>query len=66
MIYPIVNLIIFALLIALLYQQQRAEKTLSRRVFISLGLGVIFGACLQFVYGSGSEAINQTLNYVNI
>lgn len=64
--FVIINLAIFALLIALLFMQQRAENTLSKRVFTSLGLGVVFGAAMQFVYGGGSDVISGTLEYVNI
>ena len=66
MLYPIINLAIFALLIVVLFKQQKSQKTLSTRVFTGLGLGVAFGAALQFVYGVGSAEISETLEYVNI
>ncbi|WP_064602926.1 L-cystine transporter [Photobacterium sp. J15] len=66
MMYLIINLALFALLIGFLFKQQKAELTLSKRVFTSLGLGVIFGAGLQFFYGGGSKAIADTLEYVNV
>ncbi|MGF1723240.1 L-cystine transporter [Photobacterium nomapromontoriensis] len=64
--HQIINLAIFALLIALLYRQQKADNTLSKRVFTSLALGVLFGTALQMFYGSGSTVISETLEYVNI
>jgi len=66
MMYQIINLAIFALLIGLLFKQQKAEHTLSKQVFAGLGLGVIFGGALQLVYGGGSQVISDTLEYVNI
>lgn len=66
MMYLIINLALFALLIGFLFKQQKAELTLSKRVFTSLGLGIIFGAGLQFFYGGGSKAIADTLEYVNV
>lgn len=66
MMYLIINLALFALLIGFLFKQQKAELTLSKRVFTSLGLGVIFGAGLQFFYGGGNKAIADTLEYVNV
>ncbi|MGF1790902.1 L-cystine transporter [Photobacterium profundum] len=66
MIYPIINLAFFALLIALLLKQQRTEQTLSKRVFTSLGLGVLFGGALQLIYGGGNQIVADTLEYVNI
>ncbi|NAW65413.1 L-cystine transporter [Photobacterium halotolerans] len=64
--YLIVNLAVFALLITFLVKQQQSDQTLSKRVFTGLGLGVIFGAALQFFYGAGHEAIATTLKYVGI
>ncbi|MCW4629149.1 cation:dicarboxylate symporter family transporter [Marinomonas rhodophyticola] len=66
MLYPILNLAVFALLIALLFKLQKAKKTLSTQVFTGLGLGVVFGAALQFIYGVDSAANNETLEYVSI
>ncbi|PSW27223.1 L-cystine transporter [Photobacterium swingsii] len=66
MMYQIINLAIFALLIALLAKQQKTDQTLSKRVFTGLGLGVLFGGALQVIYGGGSAVIGSTLEYVNI
>ncbi|MEZ8093072.1 L-cystine transporter [Photobacterium swingsii] len=64
--YQIINLAIFALLIALLAKQQKTDQTLSKRVFTGLGLGVLFGGALQVIYGGGNAVIGSTLEYVNI
>ena len=64
--HTIINLAVFALLIGLLVKQQKTEQTLSKRVFTSIGLGVLFGGALQFIYGGGSDVISNTLEYVNI
>lgn len=64
--YQIINLAIFALLIALLAKQQKTDQTLSKRVFTGLGLGVLFGGVLQVIYGGGNAVIGSTLEYVNI
>lgn len=66
MLYPILNLVAFAVLLALLVRQHKSQKSLSRRVFTGLGLGVLFGAALQLLYGVGSDTIATTLDYVNI
>ncbi|MGF1785752.1 L-cystine transporter [Photobacterium swingsii] len=66
MMYQIINLAIFALLIALLAKQQKTDQTLSKRVFTGLGLGVLFGGALQVIYGGGNAVIGSTLEYVNI
>ncbi|MDV5168234.1 L-cystine transporter [Photobacterium rosenbergii] len=62
----ILNLAVFAIIIALLVKQQKSEQTLSKRVFTALGLGVLFGGALQLIYGGGSDVIAGTLDYVNI
>ena len=62
----ILNLAVFAIIIALLVKQQKTEQTLSKRVFTALGLGVLFGGALQLIYGGGSDVIAGTLEYVNI
>ncbi|GAD30117.1 putative sodium/dicarboxylate symporter [Photobacterium leiognathi lrivu.4.1] len=64
--YQILNLAIFALLIALLIKQQRTDSTLSKRVFTGLFLGVLFGASLQWFYDPATSVVNDTLEYVNI
>lgn len=66
MLYPIINLAVFVVLIALLFKQQKAQKTLSTRVFTGLGLGVLFGAAMQWFYGVGTQETKITLEYVNI
>lgn len=64
--YPLLNIIIFALLIALLIKQHYTDSTLSKRVFTGLFMGVLFGAALQFFYASQTSVINDTLEYINI
>ncbi|MGR5061560.1 L-cystine transporter [Photobacterium sp. DNB22_13_2] len=64
--FQILNLAVFAIIIALLVKQQKAEQTLSKRVFTALGLGVLFGGALQLIYGGGSTVIADTLEYINI
>lgn len=64
--FQILNLAVFAIIIALLVKQQKTEQTLSKRVFTALGLGVLFGGALQLIYGGGSKVITETLDYVNI
>ncbi|MGR5141191.1 L-cystine transporter [Photobacterium sp. DNB23_23_1] len=64
--FQILNLAVFAIIIALLVKQQKTEQTLSKRVFTALGLGVLFGGALQLTYGGGSKVITETLEYVNI
>ncbi len=38
----------------------------SKRVFTGLGLGIVFGLLLQFMYGSGSEVVRLSVDWFNI
>ena len=66
MLYPALNLAVFVILLVVLFRQQKSEKSLSMRVFTGLGLGVAFGAGIQFLYGVDAPVVGQTLEYVNI
>ena len=60
------NLALFAALIAVLAHLQGGALSLSVRVFIGLVLGTVFGIGLQLAYGTGSEALQTTISWVNI
>lgn len=60
------NLALFAALIAVLARLQGGALSLSVRVFIGLVLGTLFGIGLQLAYGPGSEALQTTINWINI
>jgi len=62
----ILNLAIALAVCALLYVFQQRHVSFTKRVFLGLGLGVVFGAGLQAVYGIGSPVIASTREYLNI
>ncbi|MEQ8952996.1 MAG: cation:dicarboxylase symporter family transporter [Gammaproteobacteria bacterium] len=62
----IINLILFAALLSMLFQFARNEIGLSRRVLIGLVAGTLFGFYLQLVFGVGAEVTNQTLQWTNV
>ncbi|MCG7498785.1 L-cystine transporter [Vibrio sp. Of7-15] len=64
--FVLVNLAIFIGLIFILHGQQRKEHTLSRLVLLGLVSGSLFGLALQLIYGEGSQAIKDTLEWVNV
>lgn len=47
------NLAIAAILLFFLYRLQEKHVSFTRRVFAGLGLGILFGAALQLLYGAG-------------
>ncbi|MFC3568132.1 L-cystine transporter [Paracoccus simplex] len=66
MVSVLINLAIFAALIVALVRLQGGQLSLSVRVFIGLILGTVFGIGLQLVYGLESEALQTTINWINI
>ena len=66
MVATVVNLLVFAGLLALLAQAARRQWTLSKKVLTGLGLGVVFGLVLQAIYGLDSPVLKQSLAWFNI
>ncbi|PWJ92040.1 hypothetical protein C7380_11033 [Oceanotoga teriensis] len=62
----ILNILIMAFFIFIIYKMQKKHVSFSKRVFLALGLGIVFGAVLQFIYGSDSEVLKQSVNWFNI
>ncbi|MGL5303137.1 MAG: L-cystine transporter [Aeromonas sp.] len=60
------NLAILVFLLWFLYRLQQKHVSFTRRVFTGLGLGILFGAALQLIYGTGSAVIVQTMDYLDI
>ncbi|MEX2469839.1 MAG: cation:dicarboxylase symporter family transporter [Pseudohongiellaceae bacterium] len=62
----ILNLVLFAALLSLLFQLSRRETGLGRRVLAGLVAGTLFGFYLQFAFGYSSAVSAQTLEWTNI
>ncbi len=62
----ILNLLIMATLLYILFWMQKSFKSFTSRVFTGLGLGIVFGVSLQLAYGQGSNVISSTLLWTNI
>ncbi len=45
---------------------QKKHVSFSKRVFIALGLGIVFGFALQLIYGPASHIVTQTADWFNI
>ncbi|MCB1666313.1 MAG: cation:dicarboxylase symporter family transporter [Pseudomonadales bacterium] len=60
------NLVVFCALLFLIYHFSTKSQSLSRRVFTGLVLGLIYGFALQLLYGTGTEVMNETLNWTNL
>ena len=66
-IIAIINLIFFMALVSLLYQFSKNESfTLSRRVFMGLVGGSLFGMYLQLALGANPAVMDATLEWTNV
>ena len=66
-IIAIVNLILFTALVSLLYQfAKNGAFTLSRRVFMGLVGGTVFGLYLQFAFAGNPVVMDATLDWTNV
>ncbi|WP_042474040.1 L-cystine transporter [Bacillus ndiopicus] len=62
----LLNIAALVVLIGILYVLNKKHVKFSTRVFIALGLGILLGAALHFIYGSGAEAVTNTVPWYNI
>ena len=66
-IIAIINLIFFSALVSLLYQLSKNKSfTLSRRVFMGLVGGSVFGMYLQLAFGENPAVMDATLEWTNV
>ncbi len=62
----IINIIVMLAFIFILYKLQKKYVSFSKRVFISLGLGAVYGIVLQSIYGIDGEVLKNTLTWTNL
>ena len=60
------NLIVFVALLFFLFRLQQKHLSFTTRVFAGLGLGILFGAALQLIYGVNSAQIIKTTEYLDL
>jgi len=64
--WTILNIVILLAIIMGLYAMQKKHISFSKRVFVGLGVGILFGLILQFTYGAKSDILKTTLDWYNI
>jgi uncharacterized protein len=62
----IVNIVVLLLLILGLFWMQKKHVSFSKRVFSSLGLGIIFGLLIHLIYGTASKVTTGSVDWFNI
>ncbi|TMU87375.1 L-cystine transporter [Bacillus sp. BHET2] len=64
--FVLLNILVFLVLIGVLLYMQRKNVSFSKRVFTALGLGILFGIGLQWIYEAGDENVTQSIEWFNI
>ncbi|WP_029266656.1 L-cystine transporter [Virgibacillus alimentarius] len=61
-----VNIAVFLAIIGFLIWMQKKHISFTKRVFTGLGIGIIFGALLQAIYGTDSDVLANTSEWYHI
>ncbi len=61
-----VNILALLAIIGLIIWMQRKHLSFTKRVFTGLGAGILLGAALQAIYGTGSDILTQTTDWYSI
>ncbi|WNY65250.1 L-cystine transporter [Borreliella carolinensis] len=64
--YTLINIITMLILISIVYLCKKKNVSFTKRVFISLAIGITFGMTIQYFYGTNSSITNETINWINI
>ncbi|WP_053220316.1 L-cystine transporter [Virgibacillus senegalensis] len=64
--FVLLNIVVLLAIIGILITMQRKHVTFTKRVFTGLGLGIVLGAVLQWIYGSGSDVLATTADWYSI
>jgi len=62
----IFTLIVFLVLLFILYQMQAKHIKYSYRVFTGLGIGIVFGAIIQLIFGADSSTTQSLIEWLDI
>lgn len=62
----VINIVIMLAIILGLYAMQKKHVSFSKRVFVGLGAGILFGLILQFIFGTKSDVLKTTMEWYNI
>lgn len=65
-VWIIVNMVVMFVLLMLLFKMNKKHVSFSKRVFAGLGLGILFGLALHFIYGVDSTITATTTDWFGI
>lgn len=64
--FVILNIAVLVGLAVLLYIMQKRHVSFSKRVFTALGLGILLGGALQWIYSSDSEVVSRSMDWYSL
>lgn len=64
--YIVLVLAVFVGILFGFYQLQKRHVKFSTRVFIALGVGIVFGAAIQLIFGIDSKVTSTSIDWINI
>ncbi|WP_172252091.1 L-cystine transporter [Saccharibacillus deserti] len=64
--FVILNIAGLAGLAVLLYIMQKRHVSFSKRVFTALGLGILLGGALQWIYSAESEVVSRSMDWYSL
>ncbi|OWA34741.1 L-cystine transporter [Saccharibacillus sp. O16] len=64
--FVILNILVLVGLSVLLYVMQKRHVSFSKRVFTALGLGIVLGGALQWIYSADSEVVSRSMDWYSL
>ena len=64
--YVLLNIAFFLAFLGSLYRLQKQHVSFSKRVFIALGLGLLYGLALHLIYGPDESVTTTSIDWFNI
>ena len=65
-VYTVLILALFVLILFGFYRMQKKHVKFSNRVFIALGVGVVYGVIIQLLFHRESSVTTQSMDWINI
>lgn len=62
----LINIIVLVIFIVILHMMAHKHISFAKRVFTALGIGIVFGVLLHLAYGTHSNVITSTSDWLNI
>lgn len=63
-VYVAINILITVIMLIVLNRMAKNHVSFSKRVFTSLGMGIVFGAGLQIIFGAKSEVVTESSKWI--